>query len=132
MSDLGQSLRAARIRAGLTQKELSDRIGVNGATISYWERDLNAVSDYAVKRIAKVCDMSVEDIRAGSVPEPDLPELKEYQKEQLRAIALRQIRRPRAHVVDQDAFIRYLLDALTAAAAEYMKCLNKPKEGDEE
>lgn len=124
MSGLGQSLRAARIRAGLTQKELGDRIGVNGATISYWEQDLHAVSDYAVKRIAKVCDMSVEDIRAGSVPEPDLPELKEYQKEQLRAIALRQIRRPRAHVVDQDAFIRYLLDALTAAAAEYMKCMS--------
>ena len=124
MSGLGQSLRAARIRAGLTQKELGDRIGVNGTTISGWERDLHAVSVYAVKRIAKVCGVSVEDIRAGSVPEPYLPELKEYQREQLRAIALRQIRRPRAHVVDQDAFIRYLLDALTAAAAEYMKCMN--------
>lgn len=120
---IGQNIRAARQIAGLTQKELGDRIGVNEATISYWEQDLHAVSDYAVKRIAKVCDMSVEDIRAGSVPEP-VPELKEYQKEQLRAIALRQIRRPRAHVVDQDAFIRYLLDALTAAAAEYMKCMN--------
>lgn len=132
MSKIGRNIRAARLSAGLTQKYVGDELGISGNAISAWERGKNSPSDYELKRVAKICGVTVENLEQGTVPRPDPPELKEYQKEQLFAIALRQIDMSRAKVKDRRAFARYLLDGMTAAAAEYMKCMNKPIEGNGE
>lgn len=121
---ISQNIRAARQIAGLTQREVEDAIGVNSGNLSNWERGVALPSDYGLKKIAKVCGLSVQDLTDGKIQMPRPRDLPDYQKKQLRAIALRQIGEPRARVRDLDAFTRYLLDGLTAAAAEYMKCLN--------
>lgn len=122
---IGQNIRAARQTSGLTQRKIENALGVGRGNLSNWERGVIRPCDYALKRIAKVCGVSVQELIDGEIQMPRLQDPPDYQKEHLRAIALRQISMPRARILDPDRFDRYLLDALTAAAAEYMKCLNK-------
>ena len=41
MSSLGNSLYSVRKRAGLTQEEVAEKLGVSRQTISKWELDLS-------------------------------------------------------------------------------------------
>ena len=119
---LGQGIRYARSKAGLTQAQLGGKLGYTGSVISYWEYGYRKPDDQSLQCIANICGVDIAEIINGNHP---FPELSSWQKGQLRAIALRQIGSPHAKINDPDAFYRYMSEALTAAAAEYMKCLNK-------
>lgn len=54
--------------AGMSQKELAEKVGLSTWTISMYEKDINkfrAVSHVKLKEIAKALDVSIEDIFIG-------------------------------------------------------------------
>ena len=50
---LGESIRRARLDAGLTQSELANRIGTNQHTISLYENDQQDMDVHSLFEIAK-------------------------------------------------------------------------------
>lgn len=51
---LGAGLRAARRRAGLTQKQLAEALGVASLTVSRWERGVSTPSIPRLRQIAEL------------------------------------------------------------------------------
>lgn len=56
------TLKAARVNAGLTQKEFADRIGVGELTVSEWERGKRRVKIYYLPFISQALGISCDDI----------------------------------------------------------------------
>lgn len=55
MQEIGHRIRAARQRAGLTQKGLAERLGVHQSAVAHWERDDgNQPNRRAIRRLALV------------------------------------------------------------------------------
>lgn len=52
------SLKAARVNAGLTQKEVAERMGINSATIMKWEKGITSPS---VERFRELCNIYEAD-----------------------------------------------------------------------
>jgi transcriptional regulator with XRE-family HTH domain len=51
----GELLRQARLRAGLSQDELSERVGVHRSQIARWERDAVQPSLETVRQLVRAC-----------------------------------------------------------------------------
>lgn len=49
---VGANIAAARIRHGMSQRELGDKLGVDQSTVSYWETGTNEVTLTKLVRIA--------------------------------------------------------------------------------
>ena len=64
----GQLIKAARKQAGLTQKELGERLGITYQTIAQWENDLRNPKSETLMRIAGALDVAWTDL----VPEEDM------------------------------------------------------------
>ena len=58
----GQRLRRLREAAGLSQRELADRIGLHHSNIGYWERSGNLPRSDVLAPMAKILGVSVDDI----------------------------------------------------------------------
>lgn len=50
---LGEKVKAARLRAGLTQLELSAKLGVTPTTISKWERGVSVPLPRYLRKLAQ-------------------------------------------------------------------------------
>lgn len=61
-SPLGDVLRRLRLRAGLTQAEAADQIGVSGSTVCQWERGNTSPRKHRLLAIADLYDVAVADI----------------------------------------------------------------------
>jgi transcriptional regulator with XRE-family HTH domain len=59
---LGQRLRAARERLGLTQFALAVSIGVQGNQVSRWERDQDAPRVVHLIRLRRALRVSLDDL----------------------------------------------------------------------
>ena len=60
MVDLSVKLKALRLQAGLTQKELGERIGTTKATISYYELSERTPSPEMLIKLAAVFHVSTD------------------------------------------------------------------------
>lgn len=60
--NLGKNLRRLREAAGLTHCELADQVGVSQAMISYTERDKKIPSAVVLKNIAKVLNVTIDEL----------------------------------------------------------------------
>lgn len=58
----GQRIKAARKAAGMTQKELGDKLGLSFQSIAQWENDLRNPKYDTLKRIADALDIQVYDL----------------------------------------------------------------------
>lgn len=56
------TLRAARINAGLKQKEAADKLGVNSKTLCYWEQGRSFPNVEKVKRISSLYNIAYDDL----------------------------------------------------------------------
>lgn len=57
-----KGLKAARVRAGMNQKELSERIGVTPTTISAWEIGRNGPNRENVQKLCRVLQCRESDL----------------------------------------------------------------------
>ena len=60
-----RKLKEARERAGLTQKELSERSGVNLRTVQNYEqgyKDINKAQGLSLYKLAKALNVTMEDL----------------------------------------------------------------------
>ena len=58
-TEVGDRIRRRRIRLGITQEELGDRIGVSGAHISNWERAQAEIGISYLPPLAKALDVDL-------------------------------------------------------------------------
>lgn len=56
------SMKAARVNAGLTQKQAADQLKVSRITLAHWESGATAPSAKRVDAICELYGMSYEDI----------------------------------------------------------------------
>lgn len=56
----GQRIKAARKKAGLTQKELGNRLGISYQTLAQWENDLRNPKYETLQRIAAALNISAD------------------------------------------------------------------------
>lgn len=60
MVDFGETLKKLRIDAGLTQKQLADRLWLSKATVSYYEQSVRYPSPTVLVKLAGVFHVSVD------------------------------------------------------------------------
>ena len=60
--NIGEIIRASRIKAGLTQKELGEKTGIDGATIGKYERGILNPKFETVTKIAAVLDIPAKKV----------------------------------------------------------------------
>jgi transcriptional regulator with XRE-family HTH domain len=65
-SGVGGRLRTARRGAGLTQKQLAERLEVESITVSRWERGVTSPSLPRLRRIAEITETTVSDLVRSS------------------------------------------------------------------
>jgi transcriptional regulator with XRE-family HTH domain len=65
--DFGQRLADARERAGLTQQQLAQRIGVDQRVITYWERRPVALRPEQLKALADTLNTSTDELLGRTV-----------------------------------------------------------------
>ncbi len=63
--DLGQRLKEARTRAGLTQEELGKQLGVSRQTIYNWENSRSTPDIASVIKLGKLYNMSLDKLLSG-------------------------------------------------------------------
>ena len=62
MISLGNNIKYARKKLGLTQEELATQIGVTPQAVSKWENDLSCPDISSLPNLAEVLGVSVEDL----------------------------------------------------------------------
>lgn len=67
---VGNLLAGARLKAGLTQAQLAEKLGIRQNMISDYERGRRSYSDAMAKRLSKTLKVKEERLRYGTEPEP--------------------------------------------------------------
>lgn len=60
---VGDRIRAARKKAGMTQAELASKLGLPWQSISQWERDARNPKIEALEKIAMALQVNVDELR---------------------------------------------------------------------
>ena len=60
MVDFGENLKTLRQKAGLTQKQLADRLWISKATVSYYEQSLRCPSPEILIKLSKIFHVSTD------------------------------------------------------------------------
>ncbi len=69
---IGKNIARFRLMRGLTQEELSEKIGKHHVTLSNWERDKREPAASDVKKIAEALGCTVEDLYSNpTTPAPE-------------------------------------------------------------
>ena len=66
---VGNLLAGARLKAGLTQTQLAEKLGIGQNMVSDYERGRRTYSDAMAKRLGKTLKVKEEHLRYGSEPE---------------------------------------------------------------
>jgi transcriptional regulator with XRE-family HTH domain len=69
---LGQRIRAARIRMGMTQEELAEEMCITKSMISYYENDHGDMKQSMIAEFADILGTTVEYLICGVIKEPEL------------------------------------------------------------
>jgi transcriptional regulator with XRE-family HTH domain len=79
MSSSGSLLREARLRAGLSQGDLGERVGKDRAQIARWERDGNSPPYETLRTLIRACgfDLSTELVPYDDSPNAQIEALRE-------------------------------------------------------
>lgn len=60
MVDFGENLKALRQKAGLTQKQLAERLWISKATVSYYEQSLRCPSPEILIKLSRIFHVSTD------------------------------------------------------------------------
>ena len=70
MVDFGTRLKELRKSAGLTQKQLADRLGITASVVSYYELSERTPSPEVLVKLAGIFHVSVDDMLGITRPQP--------------------------------------------------------------
>jgi ribosome-binding protein aMBF1 (putative translation factor) len=65
---VGNLLAGARLKAGMTQAQLADRLGIRQNMVSDYERGRRTYSDAMAKRLSKTLKVKEDHLKYGSKP----------------------------------------------------------------
>ena len=66
LKGIGQMIRDARIRKGMTQADLADNIGVSQGAVGQWEQGMTIPRPKHIVRLSTLLDIPVEELlKAG-------------------------------------------------------------------
>lgn len=60
MNDFGERLKNLRLQAGITQKQLAERLWLSKATVSYYEQSLRSPSPEILVKLSKIFKVSTD------------------------------------------------------------------------
>lgn len=69
-SPVGRRIAELRKSAGLTQRQLADKMGTAWSNVAYWERGADAPPGTALAKLAHVLGVSVDDLLGTAKPKP--------------------------------------------------------------
>lgn len=71
---IGERIKQARVKAGLTQVDLAAAIGMDPSSVSHWERDVSSPQSESLAAVARALGVTVDSLcadgPAGSSPPP--------------------------------------------------------------
>lgn len=73
--DLGNNLFQARKRAGLSQEQVAEKLGVSRQTISKWETDESVPDIYQSKKLAKIYSLTLDELIEFDLNQKDIEEV---------------------------------------------------------
>lgn len=73
--NLGNNLFQARKKSGLSQEAVAEKLGVSRQTISKWETDETVPDIYQSKRLAKLYNLSLDELIEFDVDEKEIEEI---------------------------------------------------------
>ncbi len=59
---IGQKIKKLRLKHGLRQQQLADKIGVSVSSISYWEHELSEPHLYALIGMANIFNVTLDEL----------------------------------------------------------------------
>jgi len=69
---IGFLLRTLRRQKNMTQKQLAERLGLSGKTVSKWECGQGCPDLSVLPELAAILGVSMEDLLSGQLPKPEL------------------------------------------------------------
>lgn len=75
---MGETLRTLRERAGFTQKEVADLLGVTSNTINNWEKDSTNLKDHYTKQFMAIYKVGYDDIFLGKEHRISVPLIEKH------------------------------------------------------
>lgn len=72
---LGNNLFQARKKAGLSQETVAEKLGISRQTISKWETDETVPDIYQAKRIAKLYNLSLDELIEFDIDVKEIEEI---------------------------------------------------------
>lgn len=116
-----EELKAARIKTGLTQQQIADKLGITKSTYCGYETAKRSPDPQRIKQLAKVLHVSADALLAISIeketsPAPAKAETKEVSADQIRALFVAAgIMPDGADLTDEDLrFLRSVAKAVSA------------------
>lgn len=73
---LGERIASLRKKAGLTQEELAEKLGISPQAVSKWENDISCPDIMSIPNVAKILGVSTDTLLSGeaAVPVSYVPE----------------------------------------------------------
>lgn len=116
-----EELKAARIKTGLTQQQIADKLGITKSTYCEYETAKRSPDPQRIKQLAKVLHVSADalldiSIEKETSPAPAKAETKEVSADQIRALFVAAgIMPDGADLTDEDLrFLRSVAKAVSA------------------
>lgn len=116
-----EELKAARIKTGLTQQQIADKLGITKSTYCGYETAKRSPDPQRIKQLAKVLHVSADalldiSIEKETFPAPAKAETKEVSADQIRALFVAAgIMPDGADLTDEDLrFLRSVAKAVSA------------------
>ncbi|MEL6958314.1 MAG: helix-turn-helix transcriptional regulator [Pseudomonadota bacterium] len=115
MATFGDRLAAAREAAGLSQKDLAQRVGIKASTLRNWEDDLSEPRANRLSMLAGLLGVSLSWLLTGEGEGVEAPELDDGNVQDISALLI-DLRSIRAQLAQSSERIAQLEKRLRAAA----------------
>lgn len=94
----GELIRSARLRAGLSQKDLAQRLGMPASSIARWETDRVEPGYSTLRRVLQACGFDIPPVLVAYERDPErdaqVQELQKLSGEERMARLLRRLEKP--------------------------------------
>lgn len=99
--EIGLRIKSLRVGAGLKQGELAEKLGIERATLSYFETGKNIVSSESVIKMGDIFNVSIDWILTGKTSSIDIEKIDDKEKKEF-------LRRLNFEIINNTDLYQYL------------------------